>query len=47
MHEDSMSLAMFWAGALMVFAPLIAAGIVIGFWWREKKRAERAGAKGP
>lgn len=42
-HGDSMSLSMFWAGALMVFVPVIYAALVIGFWWRWKKK-QGAGA---
>jgi hypothetical protein len=30
---------MFWAGALMVFAPLIGAAVVLGVWWRQRVRA--------
>ena len=44
MHDDAMSLAMFWAGVLMVFTPLISAGLVIGIWWFNKKRHEKAAA---
>ena len=42
MHDDAMSLAMFWAGVLMVFTPIVSAGLVIGIWWFTKKRHERA-----
>ncbi|MGH7637825.1 MAG: hypothetical protein ACREOK_09235 [Gemmatimonadaceae bacterium] len=38
MNHDAMSLAMFWTGALMVFAPIIAASIVIGVWWYTKRK---------
>ncbi|MFN2399945.1 MAG: hypothetical protein ABR543_15105 [Gemmatimonadaceae bacterium] len=41
MNDDAMSLSMFWAGALMVFTPVIFAAIVIGVWWIQKKRAAR------
>lgn len=34
-----MSLSMFWAGALMVFAPLIFAAVVLGVWWRQRGRS--------
>lgn len=43
-HDDAMALGMFWAGALMVFAPLISAGIVLTVWWRQRAR-ERAGTR--
>jgi hypothetical protein len=45
MNDDAMSLAMFWAGALMVFTPIISASLVVGIWWFTKRRRERdAGA---
>jgi hypothetical protein len=37
--DDALSLSMFWAGALMVFTPLICAAVVLGFWWRQRGRA--------
>ena len=43
MHDDTLSLGMFWAGALMVFAPLVFAGIVLAVWWRQRRRAPAAG----
>jgi hypothetical protein len=42
MHDDAMSLAMFWTGMLMVFAPIVSAGLVVGIWWFTRKRPERA-----
>ena len=36
--HDALSLSMFWAGALMVFAPLIFAAVVLGVWWRGRPR---------
>jgi hypothetical protein len=42
--DDALSLAMFWAGALMVFAPLIFAAVVLGVWWRQRAPARDAGA---
>jgi hypothetical protein len=42
MNDDAMSLAMFWAGVLMVFAPLVSAGLVIGIWWFTRRRPDRA-----
>jgi hypothetical protein len=44
LHEDSLSLSMFWAGMLMVFAPILSAGAVLGFWWNWRKK-EAAAAK--
>ena len=41
MHDDAMSLAMFWAGLLMVLTPIVSAGLVVGIWWFTKKRRER------
>jgi hypothetical protein len=44
-HDDALSLSMFWAGALMVFAPIIFAGIVLGVWWYQRRAlAENAEA---
>ena len=37
--DDVLSLSMFWAGALMVFTPLLAAATVLTVWWRTRKRA--------
>jgi hypothetical protein len=39
--DDALSLSMFWAGALMVFTPLIVGGIVLGVWWRQRRAARR------
>ncbi len=41
MHDDALSLSMFWAGALMVFTPLIVAAVVIGVVWRQRVRQAR------
>lgn len=38
MDDDMLSLSMFWAGALMVFTPIIAASAVLLVWWRQRKR---------
>jgi hypothetical protein len=40
--DAALSLGMFWAGALMVFAPLIFAAIVLGVWWRQRRRSQAA-----
>jgi hypothetical protein len=37
--DDVLSLSMFWAGALMVFTPLLAAAAVLTVWWRTRRRA--------
>lgn len=37
-HDDALSLGMFWAGALMVFTPIICATIVLAVWWRHRPR---------
>ena len=39
MNDDALSLSMFLAGALMVFTPMIGAGIVLTVWWWKKRRA--------
>jgi hypothetical protein len=41
-HDDALSLSMFWAGALMVFTPLICAGIVLGVWWYQRRKLPKA-----
>ena len=41
-HDDAMSLSMFWAGVLMVFTPIVFAGIVVGVWWWQRKKEGRA-----
>ena len=40
--HDTLSLSMFWAGALMVFTPLIGAAAVLAVWWRQRVK-ERDG----
>lgn len=47
MNDDAMSLAMFWTGALMVFAPIIAASVVIGVWWNVKRKRGGGGDVSP
>jgi hypothetical protein len=46
-HDDALSLSMFWAGAFMVFTPLIITAVVIAFIWRQRIKETRAGAGGP
>ena len=41
MTDDVLSLSMFWAGALMVFTPIIAAAVVLLVWWRGRIKATR------
>jgi len=41
MSDDVLSLSMFWAGALMVFTPIIAAAAVLLVWWRGRIKATR------
>jgi hypothetical protein len=36
-NDDALSLSMFWAGLLMVFAPILFAGIVLGVWWYQRR----------
>ena len=45
MNDDALSLSMFWAGLLMVFTPLFAAGSVVFVVWRERVKQRRADAK--
>ena len=50
MSDDVLSLSMFWAGLMMVFTPLIAAGAVILVWRRGQARAkhkDHAGSNSP
>ncbi|MBA3558051.1 MAG: hypothetical protein H0W30_05570 [Gemmatimonadaceae bacterium] len=42
MNHDALEAGMFWAGALMALAPLVFGAIVIGVWWVQKKKADRA-----
>lgn len=42
MHDDGLSLSMFWAGALMAFTPLLTAAAVLGVWWRQRRRQRGA-----
>ena len=42
--DDALSLSMFWAGALMVFTPLVCAAVVLGVWWRQRRFDSRTGA---
>jgi hypothetical protein len=39
MNDDLLSVSMFWAGALMVFTPIILAAVVVGIWWHQRRRA--------
>lgn len=39
--HDALSVSMFWAGALMVFAPLAYVGIVVFVWRRWRRRMDR------
>ena len=36
-NDDALSMAMFLAGALMVFTPLITASVVVYVLWRKKR----------
>ena len=39
MSEDTLSLSMFWVGALFVFTPILVVSVVIGTtWYLRKKR---------
>jgi hypothetical protein len=42
MNDDALSLSMFWAGLLMVFTPLIAAGSVVFVVWRGRVKQRAA-----
>lgn len=39
--HDVLALSMFWTGLMMVFAPLIFAGAILGVAWRQRRKAER------
>lgn len=41
-HDDALSLSMFWAGALMVMTPLLTAGALVAYIWRQRVRDARA-----
>jgi hypothetical protein len=40
-NHDALSASMFWAGALMVFTPLVTAAIVIGVIWHQRRKSRR------
>ena len=42
MNHDALEAGMFWAGLLMALAPVVFGVVVIGVWWVQKKKAERA-----
>jgi uncharacterized membrane protein len=44
MSDDVLSLSMFWAGLMMVFAPIIFAGIVLLVWHRGRRKAAATSA---
>jgi len=41
MDHTPLDQGMFWVGAMMVFTPMICAGIVLAVWWRGKQRQDR------
>ena len=43
MEHDALSVSMFWAGALMAFAPMAFAAIVLLFWRRWLRNGGAAG----
>ena len=46
-HDDALSLSMFWAGALMVFTPLVVTAVVVAVLWRQRIKETRGGAGDP
>ena len=47
MSDDVLSLSMFWAGLMMVFAPIIFAGIVLLVWHRGRTKAAAVASESP
>jgi hypothetical protein len=47
MHDDALSLSMFWTGAMMVFTPLIIAAVVIAVVWRQRIKDARERSRQP
>lgn len=47
MNHDAADLAMFWVGALFVFAPIAFFGTVIGVWWFQQKKRKQEGDSPP
>lgn len=45
-HDDALSVSMFWAGALMVFTPLLTAAAVVAFVWWQRVKDARAKQRG-
>jgi hypothetical protein len=44
MSPDTMSLAMFWVGALFVFTPILVVAVVIGTTWYLRKKRKTGAA---
>ena len=42
--DDVLSLSMFWAGLLMVLAPMLFAAVVLAVWWRQRTAPPGAAA---
>lgn len=45
MSEETMSLAMFWVGALFAFTPILVVAVVIGTTWHIRKKRKAAEAR--
>ena len=45
MNHDALEAGMFWAGALMALTPLVFAGVVIGVWWFQRRKAKKSGLR--
>jgi hypothetical protein len=41
---EAISMTMFWVGAMFVFTPITCAGIVLGFWWFQRKKEQASEA---
>ena len=39
--NEGFTMSMFWAGAMMAFAPIIFFGTLIGVWWYKRRKGDQ------
>jgi len=44
MNQDTLSLTMFWVGAMFAFTPMLVVGVVIGTTWYLRRKRRTNGA---
>ncbi len=42
--NEGFTMSMFWAGAMMAFAPIVFFGTLIGVWWYKRKKTKQGPA---